>query len=135
MMVLVIVLGVFTSLVMVSMDTTVSNQAMQETIGKMDSLQKAIAKFKADSATSSRPTNLADLVTTTGAPCTAVTATSKMQGWCGPYLEVIVSNNSTDYATDGWGTTFSWTSGTGVLTSLGPNKAVGGGDDITRTLP
>jgi hypothetical protein len=35
---------------------------------------------------------------------------------------------------DGWGTTFSWTSATGVLRSCGSNRTCGDSDDITYSL-
>lgn len=53
-----------------------------------------------------------------------------LQGWCGPYADRVFSQNSNDFKTDGWGTSFSFNSGTGVLTSYGPDKASGGGDDL-----
>lgn len=136
-MVLVIVMAVMGSIVMVSIDTTVGNQATQETITKMEKLAVAITKHKTDSVAGiTRPTALAGLLTdTASATCTASTTNSRMRGWCGPYIQVDVSNDATDYATDGWGTAFSYTPATGVLRSFGPNKVDNAGlvDDIERT--
>ncbi len=135
-----IVMGVLGSIVMVTIDTTTSNQAMQETIVKMDRLAAAIARYKLNNPTlapDSKPAVLGDLITNvTGiAVCADHNASSTLRGWCGPYLDISVSNDATDYTTDGWGTTFSWTRASGTLRSFGPNKVdnAGGSDDIQRT--
>lgn len=135
MLVLVIVLTSLGAIVMVSMKTVTSNQAMQETLKKMERLQTACVRYKAD--VGSNPTALADLVTKPGAvaACSQDVTNGKIKDWCGPYVEQIISNDATDYTVDGWGTTFSFTGGATVtITSYGPNKALGGGDDITRTF-
>lgn len=48
-------------------------------------------------------------------------------GWRGPYVDTSVP----DWNKDAWGTTFSYSAGGRTLTSYGPDKASGGGDDIT----
>jgi len=51
-------------------------------------------------------------------------------GWYGPYVNA--GFDAAGYLTDGWGTNYAWNSpGAGQITSYGPNRAVGGGDDIT----
>jgi prepilin-type N-terminal cleavage/methylation domain-containing protein len=50
-------------------------------------------------------------------------------GWQGQYVKVGFS--PTAYLTDGWGTALVYNSATGQFTSYGPNRALGGGDDIT----
>jgi competence protein ComGC len=42
-----------------------------------------------------------------------------------------IDGGSVDMLEDAWGIAYSWNSGTGVITSSGADKAVGGGDDIT----
>ena len=107
MMVLVIVLAVAGSIVMITIDTTVSNQAMQETITKMERIEKAAVKFKVNVA--SYPTVLDRLFTIGGlTACAPSTGSSKMINWCGPYLDVVVTADSTDYTVDGWGTSFEY---------------------------
>ena len=51
-------------------------------------------------------------------------------GWYGPYVKIGYSAGA--YLVDGWGTSLVYNSpGAGQITSLGPNRALGGGDDIT----
>jgi type II secretory pathway pseudopilin PulG len=40
-------------------------------------------------------------------------------------------DGTADILQDAWGTAYGWDSGTGVITSGGPDLAIGGGDDIT----
>lgn len=50
-------------------------------------------------------------------------------GWYGPYVKIGYSAGA--YLVDGWGTPLAYNSpGTGQITSYGPNRTVGGGDDI-----
>ena len=50
-------------------------------------------------------------------------------GWYGPYVKIGYSDNA--YLYDGWGTPLVYNSpGAGQITSYGPNRALGGGDDI-----
>lgn len=50
-------------------------------------------------------------------------------GWYGPYVKIGYSAGA--YLVDGWGTTLVYNSpGVGQITSFGPNRALGGGDDI-----
>lgn len=123
---------------MVTIDTTVHNQAMFETLQKMDKLKVAITRFKTDSTTGAPPATLAGLLSDVGpVGCTASYGASKMRGWCGPYLETLTTNDPTDYATDGWGTTFYYNVAALIATvrSWGPNKIdnAGGSDDITAS--
>ena len=51
-------------------------------------------------------------------------------GWYGPYVKIGYSAGA--YLVDGWGTSLVYNSpGAGQITSLGPNRALGGVDDIT----
>lgn len=50
-------------------------------------------------------------------------------GWYGPYVKIGYSAGA--YLVDGWGTPLVYNSpGTGQIISYGPNRALGGGDDI-----
>jgi general secretion pathway protein G len=50
-------------------------------------------------------------------------------GWYGPYVKIGYSAGA--YLVDGWGTPLVYNSpGAGQITSYGPNRALGGGDDI-----
>jgi general secretion pathway protein G len=50
-------------------------------------------------------------------------------GWYGPYVKIGYSTGA--YLVDGWGTPLVYNSpGAGQITSYGPNRALGGGDDI-----
>lgn len=69
------------------------------------------------------PTALTDL-TTQGAQTTYNPFTKR--GWRGPYL----SNTDANWNKDAWGTAIVYNSGARTLTSYGPDKAAGGGDDI-----
>lgn len=69
------------------------------------------------------PTSLT-VLTTQGAQVTYNPFTKK--GWRGPYI----SSTATDWNKDGWGTTIVIDGVARTLTSYGPNKAAGGGDDI-----
>ncbi len=49
-------------------------------------------------------------------------------GWDGPYVNVGFSAGA--YLVDGWGTNLLYNAATGQITSNGPNRVAGGGDDI-----
>jgi type II secretory pathway pseudopilin PulG len=53
-----------------------------------------------------------------------------LQGWCGPYVDQIFLEDINSFKTDGWGTEFTYDSATTILTSCGPNRTCGDGDDI-----
>ena len=110
------------------------------TIDRMEAIKSAVAKYKANHSGTTYPTSLDHLVSTDGgAACSldnaSASATYKtLQGWCGPYIDVAFGENSAEFKTDGWGTLFSWTSGTGTLKSCGSNLTCGDSDDITYSL-
>ncbi|MBI5236163.1 MAG: prepilin-type N-terminal cleavage/methylation domain-containing protein [Deltaproteobacteria bacterium] len=53
-------------------------------------------------------------------------------GWRGPYIDAKQDDSARYLALlDGWGNYYSYNAATGVITSNGPDGAVGGGDDIT----
>jgi hypothetical protein len=110
------------------------------TINRMETIKSAVAKYKANHSATTYPTSLDYLVSTDGgAACaldntTSSTTYKTLQGWCGPYLDVTFSESATEFKTDGWGTVFSWTSGTAILKSCGSNRTCGDSDDISYTL-
>ena len=76
------------------------------------------------------PTTLADLITQPVAGvCAAAYNPFTKRGWRGPY----VSNTDANYNRDGWGTLIVYSTSPRTLTSWGPNKISGGGDDIALT--
>jgi hypothetical protein len=110
------------------------------TIDRMEVIKAAVIKYKANHGGSTYPTSLDYLVSTDGGAACALDNTTTnttyktLQGWCGPYIDVAFGENSAEFKTDGWGTTFSWTSGTGTLKSCGSNRTCGDSDDITYTI-
>lgn len=72
-----------------------------------------------------------DRLNTQGTQAIPTTGTLGVKyGWYGPYVKIGYSTGA--YLVDGWGTTLVYNSpGAGQITSYGPNRALGGGDDIT----
>jgi hypothetical protein len=110
------------------------------TVNRMDAIRSAVTTYKSHHGGTTRPSVLAHLVTTDGGAACAIdnntaSATYKsLQGWCGPYLDVVFQEFATEYKTDGWGTEFRWVQATGALTSCGSNRTCGDSDDIAYTL-
>ena len=110
------------------------------TMDRMDLISSAVVSYKTHHGGSSRPTLLDHLVSTDGGAACAMDNTpasatyKKLQGWCGPYLDVVFQENGSEYKTDGWGTEFTWDSSTGTLTSCGANRSCGDSDDIVETI-
>lgn len=135
-MIFVALIAVAGSFVMITITPSVSNAGLEVTVKKMDAVIAAINKYKTDSATGANPPTLAYLFSDVGGVgCSVNTTSSKMQGWCGPYLTSEFTANTNDAITDGWGTAFEYDN-TGNLYSWGPNKTDNGGgsDDLTRTF-
>jgi type II secretory pathway pseudopilin PulG len=132
-MVLLIMITITSIFITSMLVPAMSNRQIKETEAKGKALKAAIAAFKANSASSSYPLSLSALVTTDGNTCTTTGSGTSMalQGWCGPYMDQIIVENASDYQTDGWGTTFQYSSTTGVVTSCGPDRTCGDSDDIT----
>jgi prepilin-type N-terminal cleavage/methylation domain-containing protein len=76
------------------------------------------------------PANLS-MLNTQGAQAGPTTgALGVKYGWYGPYVKIGYSAGA--YLVDGWGTPLVYNSpGAGQITSYGPNRILGGGDDIT----
>jgi hypothetical protein len=109
-----------------------------ETFKKMEAIKTAITLYRSHHSTTP-PASLTDLVQTVGPPCDADTNPASptyktLQGWCGPYLDQPMAQNTDDYKTDGWGTAFVYDPGALTLQSCGPDQSCGGADDITLGL-
>jgi hypothetical protein len=116
---------------------TASVHAMKTTTDRAASLHTSIANYRLShgGSTGTFPTTLASLITTDGTACLANNTPASslfhtLQGWCGPYIDIVYVQAATAYQTDGWGTAFSFNSTTGVLTSCGPDRVCGDGDDL-----
>ena len=100
-------------------------------------LKRAIAKYRSYSG-GVWPTALGDLVSKGKgmAACSFNTTTKVLSGWCGPYIDVAYSGD-TSYRRDGYGTELSYSSAGATVTSCGKNKVCGGAsvsDDTTYSL-
>jgi prepilin-type N-terminal cleavage/methylation domain-containing protein len=69
------------------------------------------------------PNSLDELVTQGGLP--AWDSATGM-GWHGPYVKVNFQENPDDYKKDAWGNDYTYTSASGVITTLGADGAAGG---------
>jgi type II secretory pathway pseudopilin PulG len=103
------------------------------TFQRVDVLQSALRLYKVHHANTA-PATLDALVTLTGAACTMNTTVGspgyrKLQGWCGPYVNVVFTQDSNQFKTDGWGTLFQYD--TVTLRSCGPDRTCGNADDLT----
>lgn len=78
------------------------------------------------------PTSLTDLLNKPGAvaACSLDAANQAVTGWCGPYL--IPTFQGENLFADGWGKALVYSSAARTITSWGPNRASGGGDDLTQ---
>ena len=110
----------------------------QETEIKAKVLRSAIQsyQFSHGGRSGTNPPSLNDLSTTDGISCLidnipTNTTYQLLQGWCGPYVDQIFSQNLNDYKTDGWGSVFTYDPVTTILTSCGIDKTCGGADDLT----
>jgi prepilin-type N-terminal cleavage/methylation domain-containing protein len=77
------------------------------------------------------PTTLNQLYDNSAATYPTFNSYTQM-GWNGPYIESRDSNSdgTPEVLQDAWGTLYVYNQGTGTITSWGPNRASGGGDDI-----
>lgn len=78
----------------------------------------------------SMPTALSELLTkpVAAAACSYDTTLKRNTGWCGPYW-VDKFTGEASWA-DSWGVTIAYSATAGTLTSYGPDKLSGGGDDL-----
>ena len=126
------------ALLITMMQSALSTSKNGNTIQKKDQIREAVNRyFTSHGGTAGvYPAALDDLVTDDTVPCViqnnpAIPATYlTLQGWCGPYIDRIFAENLNDFKTDGWGSSFLFTTATGVLTSCGPDKTCLTGDDL-----
>jgi hypothetical protein len=119
-----------------------SNPALERSGGpnltykRMDSLKAAATRYR-EHGNGSPPTLDSLTVAPTGAAACAPDTNSasptfrKLRGWCGPYLDREAAGTDL-LKRDGWNTLFQYNGST--LTSCGPNRACGDGDDIAVAL-
>jgi type II secretory pathway pseudopilin PulG len=121
-----------------TMVPSASTKAMSITTTRVAALRVAILAYQKShgGAAGTYPPTLSSLVTTDGTACTAIndptqTATYlTLQGWCGPYIDSIYAQASSDFQKDGWEQLFLYSSTTNIITSCGPDHICGDGDDI-----
>ena len=133
----ILTLSLATVSVMTVITPSAITQQTRETVVKAAVLRAAIQsyQFSHGGVSGTNPPTLDDLVVTDAAPCTmdnvAIHVTYLfVQGWCGPYVDQVFSQNLNDFKTDTWGTLFSYNAGTTVITSCGADKVCGGADDL-----
>lgn len=120
-------------------DPQYDSNAVNITNRKASILGTAITKYR-DTHNTSAPANLSALITDDGSGACDLDNTpanptyQTLQGWCGPYIEVNIQENSNDYQTDGWGNTFTFTQASGLLKSCGPDGTCGNADDLSYTF-
>lgn len=93
---------------------------------KLALLRSAVASYFEDTLTA--PTSLSNLGTDPG-----------ISGWLGPYMvddEIADPNGNGAYLVDGFGTAITITSSGGIIfiTSPGPNRVAGDGDDVVESV-
>lgn len=125
-----------TVMVVMVMTSSRSTEQSVNTQKKVDALLVGIRRYLANHDGTTYPPTLDSLVTTDGSTCAPEQSPADpmyltLQNWCGPYVDIQFAEASTDYKTDGWGTTFTYNSGTGAVTSCGPDRTCGNADDIT----
>ena len=131
-------LGIGTALVLTTLSPGVATARLAETIKKGETLKISVERYRAHRA--ANPSNLDELLLLgVQPPCSldnvALSPTYlSLTGWCGPYVARIFSEDPDDWKSDGWGSTFQFLSGTGVLRSCGPDRTCGNGDDLAYAL-
>jgi type II secretory pathway pseudopilin PulG len=140
MVILIILVSLGGAIVFVLTAPRNSSKSNQETQRKALILRTAITAYKMSHGGSAgtNPPTLDSLVTDDAVACAmnntpASAVYLTLQGWCGPYVDRELSNNLTDFKTDGWGTTFQYSNVTNIITSCGVDRTCGNGDDLTFT--
>lgn len=133
-----ILIGVLTAIGLPSFINLSTNAKISVTTDKLNDMKRAIVGDSQvvqgrfvnpgyESHMGTLPNALTDL-TTQGAQATYNPFTKT--GWRGPYI----SSTASDWNLDAWGTAIVYSKAGRSLTSYGPNKVSGGGDDITITF-
>ncbi|NOY88302.1 MAG: hypothetical protein GXO93_02785 [FCB group bacterium] len=128
--VMIIIIGLMTSLAMQSMQTIVNNAKMTKTKKEMDLLAQAIvgnpnimtngirSDFGYVGDIGAFPTNLGNLVSNTGGYST----------WHGPYLSLPYTEDTAGYKTDEWGKPYNFSGGLTI-------SSIGSGTTIIKKIP
>ena len=129
---LLIALATTVGVSLVMLQPGIAGDAAARTSAQLATVGDAIKLYRADAGTN--PANLDALVTApAGMSCTPDTNSAsatfrQLRGWCGPYLDQEISDS---YKRDGWGAVLQF-NGT-QLSSCGPNRTCGDGDDVSVT--
>jgi type II secretory pathway pseudopilin PulG len=134
----ILILSLTTAGLLTVSQPSLSVRRMAITQRRATELRRAINNYilSHGGTTGTNPPNLASLVTSDGTACTANNTPGAgsmyktVQGWCGPYTDVVFTQDASAYRTDGWGTLFLYNSTTNILTSCGPNRVCGDSDDL-----
>ena len=136
MIVVILATSIAAGIAFMNLAPSISTNSVSITYDKAEKLRAAITKYQLNhgGAAGSFPTTLMDLVTDSGLACSPETTAGPtyltLQGWCGPYLDIITTNDAAEFMRDGWGSNFLYA--TGTFRSFGPNKVDNGGtgDDL-----
>ncbi len=138
MVIVILTLSISAITVMTVINPSALTRQSRDTALKAATLRSAIQayQFSHGGITGTNPPTLIDLSTTDGVAClmdnTPTNNTYQLlQGWCGPYIDQVFSQNLNDYKTDGWGTAFNYDAITTIIKSCGIDKTCGGADDLT----
>lgn len=131
-----IMLAMSVGITFVNLGPDLLHQRNDQTLVSLEALKKAIELYRTHHGGVGPPT-LANLVTLVAPPCAVDTNSASptyrtIQGWCGPYVDVSVSQNPNGYMIDEWGTTITFTPT--EVRSCGPNRSCGDADDIFIAL-
>ena len=119
-LVVIAIIGILAAMLLPALGNAKSQTKKKTAASQMEAVKMAIKAYKSEKRT--YPTNLTDLWTGT------------VKYWDG---EITSANTIPDpwYDSDDYpNSVYYWNSGTKTITSYGPDKSSGGGDDITMTL-
>lgn len=135
-MLVVLILSITTATLVTLVQPAFKTRELKVTLDRVALLRPAIADYIQNHGTLTPPPTLDDLVTTDGTACVAISDPNQgityltLQGWCGPYIDVIFTQNLSEFKTDGWGTLFVFVPATQIIRSCGPNRICGDADDL-----
>lgn len=135
---LVVVMSIAVTSVFFTLKPALQTGQANVTIEKMEKIKEALIKYRShhNGAAPVLPQGLDRLVSQGSEPDCSIdtnpaSGTYKlMANWCGPYLVSTFQQDPNEFKTDGWGTFFQYD--TVTLTSCGPNRTCGDGDDLTE---
>jgi hypothetical protein len=129
---LLIALSATVGVSLVMLQPEISGDAAARTSAQLATVSAAIVQYR--NYAGAGPASLDALVTApSGMSCAPDTNSGsatfrQLRGWCGPYLDQEIQDS---YRRDGWGAVLQF-DGT-QLTSCGPNRSCGDGDDVSVT--